>query len=339
MYKMSSMFEVPEIIYILKYTGLEWLNHMGFTEGECGRWAEGLNIPKGGDTILYPGCFEMEMAYMPIYIKNAKEIWGKWGYSKEKFLKELRKRLDIEYPKLGMERFSLFANPLRAVAKLLKAIDYKFGFLYEDDLLTCAHYDRMGLDDLTEYYIRNKYKLLRENGVKTVITTSPMSAAAMLKVYPKYVDNFDLDVKFYLDVILDKIDLLPKKNLPKEPVVVHDCHNWGRTLRELDVPDKLRSLLEYVGGIDIEPRYNRENVHCCGAPSGMVDSATVALIGKNRLYELLEPMKSTGAKKIVMACPNCFNTLYNALVDFGPEDVKMYDIAYYAATRLFGGVD
>ena len=336
---MSSILQLPSIINILRYTGQEWPNHMGFTKGECGSWAKNLGLPKGGDIIIYPGCCEMEIAYMPIYIKNAKEIWGNGEITKEEFLKTLRKRLDEEYPKLDKVRFDLFALPLRAAVKLLKEVGYKIGFLYDEEPFTCIHYSKVGLEDLIQDYVKKKYKVFKEYGVKKVITTSPMSVGAMLNIYPQYIDNFDLEVDFYLNAVISRIDKLPKKSITKEPVVVHDCHNWGRTFRELNVPDKLRTLLEYVGGIDVEPRYNKETVHCCGAPSGLIDPETSALIGKNRLMELLEPMDSSGARKIVMACPNCFNTLYNALQRFGPKDVEMYDIAYYTVKRLFGGVE
>ena len=333
---MSTTFRLPKFIHIFYATGMKWPNHMGFFKGECGIWAKDLELPKGGDTILYPGSYEMEFVYMPTHLKNAYELWSE-DKPIDEFLNEFKARLAVEYPKVEESRVKMFGEPLKATVYILKKLGYEFGFLYEDDVLTGAHFSLLGLDKPLEKQARDACEIFKRYNIKKLITTNPASTYAALNIFPKYMDGYNIDVVHYLDLYEKRLDKLPKASV-KEPVVIHDCHFWGRTLRELKIDEKLRIVLEHIGAEPVEPKYTRNHVHCCGAPASLADPQTSSLMALYRLNELIEAARASNSKVIITACPSCFNALYAALKKYGPKDIEMMDISLYIVKRVFGGV-
>jgi len=327
----------PDIVKVVDLSGQRWENPIFLSREKYHQWAQGLDIPRDGETIIYPGVYEEGIIHIPTFRKKALEIIAQYGEGEEA-IKKLEEELPEAYETVDPERRRVFEEPLRAITKLLKEAGVEFGYPYEEEPEPGFHQLTMGLDDQVTRIANETISKLKSMGVKRLITTSPAITKLVGHVYPMFVEELGLEIVHFLEVLDPLLDRLPGFRGDKEPVVVHDCHVWGRDLRERKIPDKLRNLLVKAGGEPVEPAYNREHVHCCGAPVGLVDPQTAVLAARNRLWELLEPAKASGAKKIVLTCPSCYNALYAALKKFGPPDVEMLDISVYAVRRLWGGV-
>ena len=170
------------------------------------RWARELDLPRGGETVLYTG-----MMYQLIpYIERLVGLEQRLGDSPLARFSGAARRVNrfvngaalIARPSAG-ERAEYDRVPTN-VAKLLQRAGVEFGYLYEDDLYSGALAHDLGADAVVAAHARKVARSFREHGVKEVITIDPHTTTMLRTVYPTLVDDYDVRVRSYLEVLAER---------------------------------------------------------------------------------------------------------------------------------------
>lgn len=302
-------------------------------EDEIYSWSKDI-LPEKGEWYILTAHYEMQVAHGPVFTKIVSKYYSEGKLRKEN-LNKLVEDLRSEYETVSRDRKDLFYKPLRAIAKVLLQLGYDVA--HGPDPYLGLQYFMEGIYDKFAASLKNAYKILKENDVEKIVTTSPGITTVLNKVVKKHVPEWDIEFKHYHELIDEKLSKLPKKQSDMK-VTVHDCHHWGIINKDKDIPGKLRRMLDASGIAWTEPYiYSREKVQCCGAPCGLFHSLTTAKAADNRLEQLLEPAYKENAKIIVMSCPSCFNALYAALQrSHAKDEVKMIDATLLVHQHLWG---
>jgi Fe-S oxidoreductase len=197
-----------------------------------------------------------------------------------------------------------FRRIIRDIARLLQQAGVEFGYLYKKELYAGALAFDMGVDATFAAHARRVYDMLKENGVRSVITIDPHTTNMMRSVYPTIIDNYDLEVKSYLEV-LAAMDTLRPLNDVGGGITIHDSCVYARYE---DVVEEPRQLLTRAGYTVKEPKDNRNLTHCCGGPIESLFPKMAHQIGGKRV----EQFKETNGRAVATMCPICMATLQQA---------------------------
>jgi len=284
-------------------------------------WTRDLDIPKGGDTILYTGQLYQMVPYIDRYVSRLEKV----GSTTLKLAKVAGKFLDLStfIEKPSQEEIERQHNVIRNIAKLLLKFGVKFGYLYEDDMYSGALLYDLGLDDTFANHAKKVYSAFKKYNVKNVITIDPHTTHMLRSVYPKYIENFDLNVKTYIEILAEK-DFNVAKNVNKN-VVMHDSCIYARYENIIDQP---RKLLSKIGITVLEPPRNKKLTFCCGGPIEMLYPELSHRVAFMRMKEL----QAVG-KSIVVACPICYANL-SRVAQKDIKDVEVEDLSNYLALGL-----
>ncbi len=279
-------------------------------------WAKGLDLPRGGETVLYTG----QMWQMVPAINAMSRQLGKYegrGTRLFGFARSMNKVVNLT-PVLARTTPSerkAYNERLRNIVRLLRAAGVQFGYLYEKDLYpgTLA-YD----EGLTQGFVTHAHrvaKTLRESGAKRLITVDPHTTNILRSVYPKVVGGFDLPVQSYLEVLAER-ELRATDPL-HESVTMHDSCVYARYEGVVEQPRLLLSR----GGVDlVEPELSGKLTFCCGGPLETLFPGKSTEIAKKRVEQL-----SACSPKIITACPLCLANLERV----APTGVEVRDISDY----------
>ncbi|TFG25494.1 MAG: (Fe-S)-binding protein [Promethearchaeota archaeon] len=172
----------------------------------------------------------------------------------------------------------------------------------------CGEYTySAGKLDLAKKTFHDNFERFKKNGIKNIIVTCGGCFYAFNNVYPEYVEGWDIKVNHIIQVVheLEKNGKI-KLNKLKREVTYHDACRMGRKIKDMDIYDEPREILEKCGFSINELEANRVNSLCCGAGSGVrgVDSELCISMGSN----LVNTAKDD---EIISSCPLCvFNFRY-----------------------------
>jgi Fe-S oxidoreductase len=288
-------------------------------------WADGLNIPRGGETVLFTGLLYQLIPYIDSLVKYLEGMEKtSVGALVMKLGKVAGKVIDVtKIAGPPRERVEEQSRIVRNIAMLLMKSGVSFGYLYEDDMYSGVLLHDLGLDDDFKEHANKVYRKLKEKGVKTIITIDPHTTNCMRKVYPEYIDNYDLEVKNYLEVLSEKE--IRGKDL-KEEVVIHDPCVYARYEGIIEQP---RKLLAAAGVKVLEvPDKSRSMTFCCGGPVESLSPSLSKGIAGQRIEQL-----TSMSKKIVVMCPIC----YSSFLRVKPDNVEMRDVSEYLAKGFLEG--
>jgi Fe-S oxidoreductase len=267
-------------------------------------WARGLDIPFGGEVIIYTG-----QMYQLIPSINSMANWMA-GFEESwinKFIgmgRTVNKIANLSwFMALGGRREQKAYNDrLRNIARLLKAAGVEFGYLYKQELYSGALLFDEGVDDAFIEQAHRVYRTLQENGVKRAITVDPHTTNMLRTVYPRVIEGFNLEVKNYLEILAER-DPGSAKQLEID-VVIHDPCIYARHENVLAEP---RLLLKKAGVRIHEPELSGKLTHCCGGPlESLFPSKSHAIAAKR-----VEQLASCGTRVATM-CPICLANLERA---------------------------
>ncbi len=286
------------------------------------QWARELNLPRGGETVLYTG-----MMYQLIpYIERLVSLEERLGDSSLARLGGLARRVNrlvngialVARPPAG-ERAEYDRVPAN-VARLLQQAGVEFGYLYEDDLYAGALTYDLGAQKVVGAHARRVAGVFGEHGVREVITIDPHTTTMLRSVYPKLLDGFDVRVRSYLEVLAER-DLPLDAPLAGE-VVVHDSCVYARYENVIEEP---RQLLAAAGLTVREPANARTSTWCCGGPAESLYPAKAAAVAAKRVEQL-----RAVAPDCVTMCPICLVNLRKA----ANGTVRFRDISEYLTEAL-----
>ena len=261
-------------------------------------WASGLNIPRGGKTVLYTG-----LMYQLIPSIDALAGWMAQfeNSSITRFFglgRRVNQFINVSFfMALTASREMKQENDqvLRNIARMLKNAGVEFGYLYDRELYSGALVYDAGLDESFGTHAQRVSDLFRKNGVCRVITVDPHTTSILRDIYPKFVDGFDIEVNNYMEVLAE-IDL-PVMDLQNKELVIHDSCVYARYEGMIEQP---RKLLRSAGVTAMEPKLAGRSTHCCGGPIESLFPSKAHEIAANRINQL----RANGGN-IVTMCPIC----------------------------------
>ncbi len=282
------------------------------------RWAEGLDIPRGGDTVLYTGTMYQLLPYIIAMVGLLSRVENTF-LARMMFLGRFANRfvnLSAVAARPSRANVKRFNEILRNVARLLQRAGVEFGYLYEDDLYAGALAYDMGVDGTLRKHAERVHETLTKNGVRKLITLDPHTTNMLRSVYPEILDGFDIEVTSYLEALAEA-DFEPLKRVG-EDVIIHDSCLYARAEGVIDQP---RQLLEKAGYDVKEPRESRNLTYCCGGPIEALFPSRSHDIALTRVGQL----KGTGGRQATTMCPMCLASLGNAADGTLPmEDISVF---------------
>jgi Fe-S oxidoreductase len=211
---------------------------------------------------------------------------------------------------------------------LLKKGGYDFKILEQEPC--CGEYVySSGNLKLAKQMFKENFDAFKTAGINTIITTCAGCLYAFNNVYPKYLSNWNIEAKHVIQVIYELfINHKLKFNKLKRGITYHDPCRTGRKLKDINIYDEPRELLQTSCQNLFELPKNREFTPCCGAGSGVrgVDSNISVNIG-------LSVLNDSSTKELITACPLCaFN--YRYVIYKKQLDIKVKYITDYLLDAL-----
>ena len=282
-------------------------------------WAQGMDIPRGGETVIYTGLLYQMVPFLNASIEELESLEN--SRLGEKLIKigSLASRIfDVSKiaSRVSEEDIEKQYRIIRSIALLLRKAGIEFGYLYEDEMYSGVLLYDMGLDDFFKEHVEKVFNVLMRNRVKRVITIDPHTTHIMRTVYPKYLPDYNIEVINYLEALSMKKTAFKDKLGVK--AVIHDPCYYARFE---DIIDQPRELLESAGVDVLEPDLKtRKMTFCCGGPIESISPRFSKQIARMRLEELREV-----CNKAVVLCPICYAN-FSRVKD---ADIEIEDISQY----------
>ena len=243
----------------------------------------------------------------------------------------------------------------RGTVNLLTKAGVDIGIAGKDEACCGSRPYELGYEGEAVKYAENNMEMLRQAGVKTVVTSCADCYHSFKVLYDKLGKlNGKLEVFHiteYLDRLLKKGTIKLTREVPIS-VTYHDpCHlgrlgepyiHWKgvekKTRGQLIVHDPPkeyrrgtfgvyqppRDVLKAIPGLKlIEMERTREYAWCCGAGGGVIDAFPD--FAAWTATERIEEAKATDAEAMVTACPWCQRNFKDAVEQTG-DTLKVYDI-------------
>ncbi len=281
-------------------------------------WARGLDIPEGGETILYTGHMYQLIPTISTMAAAMAKLEDSWvtrfmdlGRIANKFFNV---SVFMSWPDRSMQRE--FDRTLRRIAVLLREAGVNFGYLYEKEMYSGALVHDQGADESFIVHARKVQRLLAENGVRRVITVDPHTTNMLKSVYPEMLGDFDVEVKSYLE-LLDELGIEPARKIEGEVTLHESCIN----ARYEDIIEQPRRLLGRTGMKIHLPELSGSNTHCCGGPIESLFPSKAHVVAESRVGQLREK-----GSEVAAMCPICMVNLRGAS---SGKDVTIKDISEY----------
>ena len=286
-------------------------------------WTRGLDLPRGGETVLYTGMMYQLIPYIEGLVRAEERLGDSWLAKWTGLGRKVNQVVNISafmaWPS-AEEKASYNQVPINVVY-LLREAGVEFGALYEDDLYSGALAYDLGLDDVVAEHARLVHAAFKKHGVKTVITIDPHTTTMLRSVYPKLLDGYDVEVRSYLEVLAERLHASGgiTAERPNAPVgvAIHDSCVFARYEGLVDEP---RELLAAAGVTVRDPENTGRQTWCCGGPVESLYPAKAAANAEKRV----EQLRAVSPFAVTM-CPMCYVNLKNASGD----DVDFSDISYY----------
>ena len=158
-----------------------------------------------------------------------------------------------------------------------------------------------------ETLVKKNYRIFKGHGVKKIITPCPACFKTFKLEYPKFVDNFDIEVEHITQTIWNAIKngkLKVKKTKKPVKVTYHDPCHLGRYCGIYEEP---REILKALGYELVEMKFNRENAWCCGGGGGL--RSNYPELSQEIAKERVKHAREVKADMIVNSCPMCYSCL------------------------------
>ncbi len=289
------------------------------------RWTRGLQIPRGGETIIYTGhMYQLIPAISALAAKMAffENSWISKFFGLGRFANKFV-NLAWFMARSDPQETEHYNNILRNIAQLLQAAKINFGYLYEDEMYSGALIHDEGVDDAFREHAQRVYEVFKRHGVKTVITVDPHTTNMLRSIYPEYVEGYELDVKSYLEVLIDSN--MEARRIPGMNMTIHDSCVYARYE---DIVNEPRKLLRKAGATIIEPEYAGKLTHCCGGPIESFFPGKAQIIANKRIEQL-----AAAGGNIVAMCPICLVNLKHAARN---KNIEIKDISEYLSEAYCG---
>ncbi|MCG8567991.1 MAG: (Fe-S)-binding protein, partial [Desulfobacterales bacterium] len=295
---------------------------LGFTRNYWSEWAHGLELPKGGDTVLYTARMYQMLPFVlqtTQMVPTVKPFLTVPGVSP---LLRAGNRLAGECMIRMMARNEdeirfQGKKALGGIAKALNSVGIRPGFLYDDEPYSGALLHDLGLEGQILPHVRQVCRTFLDHGVKTIITVDPHTTHMLKLIFPTIVPEFHPEVRHYTELLQERgksENWTPSDLLPLEFVLHDSCV----MTRDLDLVAPIRNLSNQMGFKLNTPENNGKNTACCGGPVEYAFGDLCHQISTIRIREL-----SQVGRNVITACPICLINLKKYETELG---VRIWDM-------------
>jgi Fe-S oxidoreductase len=219
----------------------------------------------------------------------------------------------------------------QSVAKLLKAAGVNFGILGAEESCCGEPARRLGNEYLFQMQAEKNIEILKNYGVKRIVTACPHGYNLLKNEYPQFGGNYEVIHHTELIYQLIKEGRLKIAKGRGELVTYHDACYLGRYN---DIYNQPRQIIKAVPGLDmVEMERNRRRAFCCGGGGGHM---WLEEQEGNRINEMrTEQAMETKAQTVITACPLCLQMFEDGIkAKAAEEQLKVMDIAEMLAAQI-----
>ncbi len=265
---------------------------------------------RGNETLVFIGCIYPNISFMEMLLSIAKKLNDKIFRLLDLASKlKLSNFIKIFQSKKDFER-------IRKILSLLRILGYEFTVFEKEPCCGEILYNMGYLKEFREYIAQN-YELFKEHGIKRIIALSPFCAYAFKKLYPRYINDWDIEVLS----LAETINLKFKGGKMTARVTYHDPCYYSRHLK---ITEEIREIFRKIEGLKlIEAEHSKENSLCVGDGGLELYYPSIAYnVAKRRVEELI----STKADTIATQCPACIAMIELILKEEGKRGFKVKDL-------------
>jgi Fe-S oxidoreductase len=313
---------ISEVLSTLKENIVNTGDPLGMKKVYWTEWAKDMNLPRTGETIILTARMYQMLPYIiqvTDLVASARPFLSRKGL--EGFVNIGNRLMGdkiIRFKALGSKGLkSKGSKILKGIASALIAVGERPAYLYEEEPYSGVLLYDLGLDEHIEGHIQRIYELLKAHGVKRVIGVDPHTVFMLSKVFPRYIKDYDIEVRHYLEILSGKSEALkshPKREIRKDFVIHDSCY----MARELGIIDQVRGVLADIGIVVREPENTKLDTDCCGGPIEYAFRDLTEKVSSNRAKEL-----SSTSKNIIVECPICLINLNKYENEMG---MKVWDV-------------
>jgi len=300
-------------------------NPLGLKKSDCASWADGLQLPTKGKTILYTGCEYQMTAYLRSLVEVLKRVKFKDTlFSAFSGIQTAVGKIGVDlmkgYTRVVSGESETYNRLVRMAALTLRRLGVDFAYLDGEQYSGALLYE-FGLFDELEEQAKRVVNQFREAGVTKIIALTPHSAEVFQQVYPRFISNFDFEVVPYISTVAEALKKLSAELSLPEPLTLtfHDPCHLARALKVTEAP---REVIRTINNLDFrEVALNKELTCCCGAPCETIFPELSELVAVKRVEELA----ATGAEVAATLCPYCYANLSRG-VDLTGNKLRIVDL-------------
>ena len=205
----------------------------------------------------------------------------------------------------------------QATANILDKAGVEYGILGDQENCCGESIRKTGSEEVFRTLAKENIKTFVDNGVKTILVSSPHCYHTFKNEYPEFMVNFEIvHISQYLKKLLweGRLELNGKYD---KKITYHDPCYMGRHNNIYEEP---RDVLKKVPGVTlIEMVDSHKDSLCCGGGGGRIWLDTPQ---SERFSDLrLEQAKSAGAEVLVTACPYCITNFEESRLNLEIEDI------------------
>jgi Fe-S oxidoreductase len=310
-------------------------NLLGARKGEGSKWAKGLDLPAAAETIFFAGCGYQYASELEALMSLSRRM-DKGGVADMAMgLAGIPKKIGIDpagiYRRVMAKGGGDDAEVLRDAVKVLRKLDFSFGYLGEDEPCCGGLLYYIGLHEEFKTHAQEVCRQLKSRNVRQIVGIVPSCTFSLRDLVSKVADGYDIEVKHFTQVVAERLPSLSLR-LPKPVKIAY--HDPCQLVRYLGIVEEPRRILRAIQGVElVEPAWTKgDYATCCGGGGGFeaVFPEMSQILAVNRAKELLD----TGADTIVTQCPGCIMQLKTGLKELKADKVEVLDLAQVVARAM-----
>jgi Fe-S oxidoreductase len=219
----------------------------------------------------------------------------------------------------------------RATATVLSKLGIDFGILGSEEKCCGEAIRKAGYEDTFQSLAQSNITAFNDNGVKTVVVSSPHCYHTFKNEYPELGGKFKvIHITQYLASLIDQGELKFSKEISKGVIYSDPCYLG----RHNGIYDEPRKVLQSIPGLELmEFPDSREDNLCCGGGGGRIWMETVK--GERFSDIRVEQALEKGADIIAVTCPYCFLNYRDSVLTMDKAEViEVKDISELVAEAM-----
>lgn len=217
-----------------------------------------------------------------------------------------------------------------ALVKVLKAAKVNFSIVGNDEICCGDSARRIGNEYLFQTLAKKNIQMLKEYGIKKILTHCPHCLNTFKNEYPAFEADFEVihHTQFLMELVRNgKIDMI--KPLAK-PIIYHDSCYLGRYNNIYLEPREVINAIPQTSLLEM--KLCGDKSFCCGAGGGRMwmEETTEQRINEVRVEQAIE----TGADIVATGCPFCLTMMEDGIKAKMDEKLQARDIAELVADAM-----